>query len=273
MNMEIIFRRPIGAALVAGCIVLVASAARLMGDSIAYETTGSGTFGTIDLNTGTFTQLGTNTTLLAGLGVFGGNLYGQLYDGSTSQLYQVNTANGALTAVGTSPPNISIVAEGSTLSGLYALGTNLNLYSVDSGTGAMTLIGSTAAAGAGGYYGLSTNSGTLYYTDGSSLYTLNTSNATPTLIGSTGEEIGALVLEGGSLYGGVRSSYRIDTLDTATGAATAGPTQTISQDFFGLAPAPSTSTLPLPTSAAGGFFLAAAAWALNAGRKRWMLPA
>ena len=69
-----------------------------MADNFAYEVTGNGLFGVIDLNTGVFTSFGSTGLTLAGLGSYGGVIYGAPDHGNT--LYTVNTSTGALTAIG-----------------------------------------------------------------------------------------------------------------------------------------------------------------------------
>ena len=75
-----------------------------------------------------------------------------------------------------------------------------------------------------GYRSLSTNADSLYFADGGSLYTLNTSTGAATLIGPSGVSLTALLQENGTLYG---ASYirhlSVDTVDPATGAATIWP--------------------------------------------------
>ena len=72
-----------------------------MADVLAYEATGPGSdlFGVIDLSTGVFTSRGVMEQTLAGLGSYGGKIYGGGYRGNT--LYSVNTSTGKVTAIGT----------------------------------------------------------------------------------------------------------------------------------------------------------------------------
>lgn len=191
------------------------------GSDTAYVITGAGQFGTLDLHTGAFTALGNAGVLLGGLGVYRGNLYGGQHNGNT--LYQVNPADGSLTAVGKS--NIAdFNLFGSTTSGLYALDSNFNLYSVDPTSAAATRIGSTGFSAPGCCTALSSGAPDLYFVttlgSGTTLYSLNTATGAPTVIGPTNTgNIGALVFENGTLYAG---AYRggIYTLNTATGQGT-----------------------------------------------------
>ena len=221
-------------------------------DSIAYIATGADQFGTIDLNTGVFTQLGNMGQLLSGLGVAGGKLYGGVNEGDT--LYEVNPATGTLTAVGTG--SVTYADFGSTTSGLYAVNCLAScgvsgirsLYSINPATGAATLIGSTGVGQDTTAIGLSSGSGTLYFTSDSDLYSLNTTTGAATLIGNTGvSAFGALVFEDGVLYGGSYPSDEVYTLNTSTGAATLVTSTSGVSSFWGLAPYPLKAT-PEPSS-------------------------
>jgi hypothetical protein len=227
-----------------GVVLFLGSIAGLKADDIAYMGTVSGQFGTIDLETGAFSFLGNSGTTLAGMAVANATLFGSSYHTSTGTLYSINPANGSLTPVGTSSVNYDDF--GSTTSGLFAVGVDANLYSINAATGAATLIGPTGL-GFGSWRSLSTNAGTLYFADGASLYTLNTTTGAATLVGNMGgPEMGAMLLENGTLFGGEDSpGLRVDSLNITTGAATIGPSVTGGASaFFALAPN------PLPTSAA-----------------------
>ena len=210
------------------------------GDNIAYMTVYAGAdFGTIDLATGAFTRLGNSDQTLAGLGVANSTLYAASYHTNPGNLYTVNPANGGLTLVGSSA--ISYDMFGSNTQGLYAMGIDGNLYSINSTTGAATLIG-PIGVGFGSWRNLSCNASTLYLANGANLYTLNTTTGAATLVGNMGgPQMGAILLEGGILYGGEETpSFRVDMLDPNTGVATTGPNVTgVSGGVFGgLAPYP-----------------------------------
>jgi hypothetical protein len=192
----------------------------------AYLGTGNGTFGTVDLGTGVFTELGASGEVLAGLGVANGRLFATNYRQAAGTLYSVDTANGALTAIGKS--TIAYVLFGSTTGGeLFAVGTDDDLYSIHPATGVATRIGPTGLTGigsAGSWYGLSTNSATLYLSDAKQLYKLDTSTGAATVIGATGgPELGAMVFENGVLWGGEDSpQIGIAKVNPTAGIVTAG---------------------------------------------------
>ena len=199
----------------------------------AYMATGGGAFGTIDLNTGVFTQLGLTAFPVAGLALVGTTLYAdaQGTGNDRGQLYSVNPATGALMSIG-SPTEIDFTAFGSYGGTLYALdhnSANANLYSINSSTGAATLIGPTKTGqGLAGFWSLSTNSTALYFSLNNNLYTLNTSTGQATAIGGLGVgipgiQVGAMAEIGGVLYAGQDNQsppLRIVTLNKTTGAAT-----------------------------------------------------
>ena len=201
---------------------------------------------------------------LAGLGDFGGSLYGAAYNTDNGAVYTINPATGALTAIGSS--GINIGDFGSTTSGLYALGSDaaggsgvvgraVSLYSINPTTGAATLVGPlVGSTGTFGLWnGLSTNASSLYFSAGADLYTISTTTGIATLIGPLGGgvELGAMVEQDGVLYGGAEiPSVSVETLDPTTGAATSGPPLTgASGNFWGLAPDPlRTSAVPEPST-------------------------
>jgi len=231
---------------VLGFMLFLAMQPSASADTVAYMVTNTKQFGIIDLTTGVFTQLGTNGVLLSGLGVAGGNLYAGAYNGDT--LYEVNPANGSLTAIGTG--SITYYDMGSTTKGLFGLGSNDYLYEINPSTGAATEVGNTSLGlSARSTVGFSTGSGDLYYTDGVSLYYLvNTTTGMATLIGADGLSIGAMVFENNTLFGGANgtsSSSAVYTLNTSTGHSTfVANTSGGAGQFYGLAPA----TIPEPAS-------------------------
>jgi hypothetical protein len=235
-------------ALIVGAI-LASLIGPVRANSLAYATTGNDYFGVVDLNTGVFTPSGNMGLRLTGLGVGpGGTLYGGAE--GTGTLYSVNPLNGALTTIGTGA--IDYWATGSTTSGLYAVdpSSNMNLYSINPTTGAATLIGPTGLSPNATVEGMSTGSGSLYFTVNSSLYVLNTTTGAATLVGTSASGLfGPMVLEGGTLYTGAAGPDAIWTLSLIDGSGTFVANESgDTSNFWGLAPDPN-STLnatPLP---------------------------
>jgi hypothetical protein len=236
-----------------GIPLFILSAILAKADNLAYAGSSSGDFGTMDLKTGVFTSLGNSGQTLAGLAVANGSIFATSYHVANGTLFQVNPANGQLTSIGT-VTGLNYDDFGSTTSGLYAVsyGSTQDLYSINPSTGAATLIGPTGL-GYGSWRGLSTNSSVLYFGDGPDLYTLNTSTGAATLVGAFGSsaEMGVLLTEGGTLYGGDDTNNAVDTFNVATGGATVGPKPSASfvGAFYGLAPFPiptGTTTTPEP---------------------------
>jgi hypothetical protein len=227
----------LGATALLTCMALLAGPARA--DVIAYTGVLGGAFGTTDLNTGVFTQLGNSGQTLAGMAVANTTLFATSYHVGDSILYSVSPTTGALTTIGLT--GIDVDDFGSTTGGMYAIATNADLYSINPVTGAATLVGATGLS-FGEWRSLSTNSNALYFSNGADLYTINTSTGAATLVGATGGPMeGAMVVEDNTLYGGEETpSLAVDTLNTITGAATevAAFSGSGSGDFWALAPYP-----------------------------------
>jgi hypothetical protein len=247
---------------------IAAFACGLRADPTAFVGYGSGSFGTIDLTTGTVTTLGSLGQTPAGFGVSEGTLYAESYN-SNGTLYTVNTSNGALTAVGNSGVDF-LGGFGSTLSGLYGIGyssggTTLDLFSINASTGSATDIGSTGL-GLGSWRDVSTNSSTLYFGDGADLYSVDLTDGAASLIGPYGgsAEMGSLVSIGSTLYGADDVNNQIDMIDATTGAATAGSSS--GGTVWGLAPDPLSTTTVTPEPPTW-FLLGTALGALAFGRR------
>src|SRR5579863_7758572 len=209
-------------------------------DTVVYALqAGTETLGTLDLNTGVFTQISAQAVNDYELGVYGGLLYGASIQ--CGCLFQLNPATGAITdaPIPFSHNGNSFGSEngfGSTTAGLFAMGAAFGgvnyLYSVDPTTGAPTLIGSTGvtATGGTGFLSASNDSSNLYWevqtncTD--TLYSVNTSTGAATMIGTaaacfpskTGNPF-SMVFVGGTLWANFYSSG-FGTIDTSTGAQT-----------------------------------------------------
>jgi hypothetical protein len=241
--------------ILTGLVLILALKSPVRADITVYMVTGESQFGTIDLNTGVFTQIGPNEAVqVSGLGEstvanFGSTLYASSYQNPAGILYSVNTTDGLLTPV-SAGSGVDYVDFGSTLTGLFAVDDNSNLWSLDPTTGAATIVGSLGI-GLSGYQNLSTNSSTLYFADGTNIYTVNTTTGHATLLGATGgPNFGALITEGSVLYGGQDFlCCSVDTINTTNGSPPTGSFLTgTTSNFFGLAPVPSTTATPEPVN-------------------------
>ena len=168
-------------------------------DSSAYIATLANEFGTVNLNTGSFNDIGNLGFAVSGLGEVNGTLYTGLEGGTT--LYKINPTNGTTTAVGDG--SMSYLVFGSTNNALYTVNTVGSLYRIDPTNGATTLIGSTFLPIGANNLGLSTGSDNLYIALGSTIYTIDTTTGAATFVGDTGlPGIGALVSLNSGLFGG-----------------------------------------------------------------------
>ncbi len=228
-------------------------------DDLTYVTTTSQAFGTLDVNTGAFTQLGTSGSYLEGLGESGGDLYGISSAGAggatTNELYRINTANGALTPVAST--SVSIIEFGSTTSGLFGLGFGYtDLYSINPVNGVATLLGPTGIS-TQTTSGISVGANSLYLMisspSSSKLYSLNTSTGASTLVGSSspGVCLKSMAYEDGTLYDASGYCFlgsKTFTVDPANGNSSFLANVSGFGDLNGMAPvlAPSGPSTPEP---------------------------
>lgn len=130
-----------------GFVFLLALKSPVRADITAYMVTGQSQFGTIDLNTGAFTQIGPSEVVqVSGLGettATGSTLYASSYQTPAGILYTLNTTDGLLTPV-SAGSGVDYVDFGSTLTGLFAVDNNSNLWSLNPTTGAATRSGRSA---------------------------------------------------------------------------------------------------------------------------------
>ena len=185
--------------------------------STVFAMTNTGVFGTLNLSSGAFTQLGNSGVAPAGMASFGNSLF----TAAQHTLYLVNPGNGNLSPVGNG--SITYYDLGAIASNLYAIGTDNNLYSINAGTGASTVIGPIGLDVFHSTSGLSSNGPALYLTvdtgSGSVLYSVNTTTGAATAIGNTGlNQIDSMVYVNGLLYAAPHNT--LYTLNTATGAST-----------------------------------------------------
>jgi hypothetical protein len=206
---------------------------------------GSGNFGTLDLPTGTVSQIGAATVPgSTGMDLTPGLLVYE-YNTSNNQLIEITPSTGAATPVGSAGSIPDQATAGALTDGSY-FGIDMvtgNLYSIDLTAGATTLVGPTSSAlvpaGCSFEASLTGSANVLYYTIGSTgvgtgctaftdtLYQINpTSGATTTGVQVTisGSGVNAFVgsaFVGGTLYGFTSTSGGQEyTIDPGTGVAT-----------------------------------------------------
>ena len=155
-------------------LVLVTTAAHA--DSLVYIVNGSQQFGTLNLATGAFQQIGPTPPEAGSFGLAtapNGSLVTFAY---SSNLYSINPATGAPTLVGptgladcatpTSPCGPTSSATLGNFAGkIYATDFQNNLYNVNSVTGAATLIGATGIPGIPFVPGSFNDDGTINFYD------------------------------------------------------------------------------------------------------------
>jgi hypothetical protein len=221
-----------------GVTVLLAVAFTLGGagpakaSGLVYVVGSGNEFGTINLTTGAFTQIGV-LNLPGGDNIFGmgfganGNLYA-LDSGANAELYQINTTNAQVTAIGAIGQ--SAIGAASDASGkMYALTNdpiNSSFYTLQPPSTTTNNVGSTGIASQG--LAAVTADGSQFFTTGVGLnnnanydlYSVNLSTGVATDIGDTGfYEIAGLFV-GSTLYGFDDVTNAIVTINTTTGAAT-----------------------------------------------------
>lgn len=189
--------------------------------STIYVTDGAGQFGSLDLGTGAFTQIGgAESSVLYGLGWEGGSLYG-LDTNSNPNLVIIDPTTGAISTVGSTGLAQNSILSAINGGSLYALdGVASNLYSIDPTTGTATLVGPTGVpANLGANYdSMAGDSTNLYVSFNQTLYIVNPANGNTITVGSlpSSHVLGAGVIDN-QLYGFTddpgQPFYAINTLD------------------------------------------------------------
>jgi hypothetical protein len=262
-------------------ILLTLFAASASADALVYAVSTNynnftGQFGTVDLTTGAFNQIGhAIADPLAGL-VPGSN--GKILSISASgNLDSVNPATGAVSVIGaTGLGNLAYtIAE---LNGtVYATDLKSNLYTVNTTTGAASLIGYTGIpicpsltnpnevsdealfADGGKLYATfdGVNLNTLASVDSPELYQINPATGVATLVGPTALGLDAVVQLNGTVYGldfgFYAGSNTVLSLNLANGNTTflndyvssAAPGGVNSFDVFGASPTPEPASFTL----------------------------
>ena len=215
-------------------------------------------FGTLNLSTGVFTDIGTlNLPVperIFGMG-FGadGKLYGLDSSSLDANLYLINTTNAQVTLEGSI--NESAVGATTDASGkMYALsnGGNSVFYTLNPPSTTTTVVGATGIA-SGGLAAVTADGSHFYTTTGSDLYGINTATGAATLIGDTGFTFSSGLFVQSTLYGFNDSAAKaIVTIDTTTGAGTQVGTYSlpnVGEVIYAAAMAPQTgSPTPEPSS-------------------------
>jgi len=237
-------------------------------DDIDYAATDS-QLGTIDLQTGVFTPIGTMTGIL-GSGTQdlarmpGGLLYGS---NTSSELALIDPATLTISLVG---PCDNVYGLAFRLDGTLFGCSGNTLYQVNPNTGQTTLVG--AMGFTSGYYDMKFDgSGNLYFVGSSNLvelptlYQLNTTNGQALQIGQTGAVgfgVWALDYANGTLFG-FTSGGQIVSINTTTGVGT----------FV----ANETQPSPIVTAAPGGVsvgepYLTIQLTSINSSALSWLAP-
>lgn len=216
-----------------GAFVLALGAPMPVDAGTVYVAGFNNEFGTLNLSTGAFTQIGV-LNLPAGDYLYGmgfssnGTLYG-LDNGNdspnfTAHLWSIDPANATVTDLGdTGQFSIGATVHGNTV---YALDDSNSavLYTVDPSTMTTTVIGSTGFAG-DGLIALN-SSGQIFAGEnsfpGDNLYNLNPTTAASTFVGDMNHTMFTGFFAGSTLYSlsSKPDNYGIYTIDTTTGIAT-----------------------------------------------------
>lgn len=227
-----------------------------------YVAGGNNEFGTLDLTTGAFQQLGV-LTIPVGDQMFGmgfssnGILYGIDSGGAstsfTAHLWRIDPTNAVATDLGdTGQFSIGATVYGNTV---YALDSSNNavLYTVNPSNLNTTVIGTTGFAGDGLI--AFDPSGRLFAGEnsfpGDNLYLVNPTTAASTFVGDMNDIMFTGIFVGSTLYAFSPDNSTIYTIDTTTGASTPVGTYTLPNGDFIFAsayfPGPAVAT-PEPAS-------------------------
>jgi hypothetical protein len=207
-------RRCVGFAFALGLLWALAADARA--DLVLYAVMPSGTFGTVDVQTGAFTQTGTMSGRPEDLARLpGGMLYAEL---STSDLVIVDPATAKSTLVGNTGNGIYAIKfrkDGVLFGASYT-----DLYTIDTSTAQATHVGAFGVPSSS-YFDLSfDDQSNLYLTQSSgTLYKVDTRTGAATAIGPIGFTVNSADFDQGMLYGFTIDS-KIITIDTSTGVGT-----------------------------------------------------
>ena len=251
---------------------------------------GGDTFGTLNLQTGTFTSIGTLSSALFALG-FGANgtLYGLGPDSSSgTELYQIATNTGAETSLqdftgfnvyggsGNADGTFTAITDPASASNDHSSLVTVDPVAETATAGAMTFAsadGFAVSDGSGSVYVSDTNvTGTV--TDGLDVVNTTAKHPTTAFLGDTGiADVYTGLFSGGQLYtfgydpNSVDELEGVYTLSTDTGAATLVAATSNDQDIFAAALAPA-AVPEASTTVSFGLLLACGGLALIAKRRK-----
>jgi hypothetical protein len=199
------------------CLVAIPAAA----DDV-YVGTSTGDFGVFNTGTGTFSLIGSSSTVIYGLGFSGGTLYANDSGSSPNTgFYTVNTTTGVLTPVA----NISGSTSGTgaltaPIGGgtLYYFDHSSQLFSINPTSGAATVIGPLGFNLNGNWDITFASNGNLYGTSNGYFYQINPLTGAATLLGYNGDQMQGLVGADGGVYG--FAGNEMFSLNLTSGAAT-----------------------------------------------------
>jgi hypothetical protein len=216
-------------------------------DQIEYAVTTQNQLGTVNLQTGAFTLLGSVIGIAGGeTGDIarepGGLLYGM---DSSSRLVLIDPVALTTSLVGNSGLGIFALAfrpDGT----LYGLSSPGILYTIDKRTGVPTPVAPVSGVSIASYYDIRfDDAGKCYLLTGSgALYTLDVSNGQATFVGPIGYTVYNLSYDSGTLYG-FTTDGKIISINTTTGAGTFVSTE--SQPYPIVAAAPGGTDIGAPT--------------------------
>lgn len=253
-------------------LILAGQPTTSVADTMVYVADAANDFGQLDLNTGSYTAIGSLSGLASGENLYGmgfgpaNHLYG-FSSGSTATLYQINTTTGALTSEGTISQSVRDATTASNGT-FYAISQDSNATSF-SLTPPSTSVSNSHSTGiqSTGMMAVTSDGSTAYTTavDNSGndvLYSINTATGQATMVGSLGStnkiEISNGLFVNGTLYGFDQTYNMIVTINTSNATWSEVATystpnaSTIVGSAASAVPEPSTVTMGLMALLTGG---------------------
>jgi hypothetical protein len=203
-------------------------------DIIDYAVTMGNQLGTIDLQTGAFTQIGTVNGIAGSVTedlarLPRGLLYGSNANSELFLIDPVALTTSLVGACGNTIFGLAFRQDGT----LFGCSDN-TLYQINPNTGAATLVGAMGVSST--YYDIKFDGGGhLYLVENSTLYLVNTSTGQALQIGAIGFNVWALDFGNGTLFG-FTSGGQIVSINTTTGVGTFVANETQSSPIVTAAP-------------------------------------